>query len=1135
MKKKLELLLLTKSLTKISLIMRLSVLISLVATLQISAITYSQATRLNMNVKNVDIRAAFREIERNSGLSFLYYDQALDLRKSITISASNSTVDDLLTEMLKDTQLTFKILDNKFIVISPIDLSQQQRVTGTIVDATTGEPIPGVNILVSGTTIGVTTDLNGKYNINVPNSNAVLEFSFVGYLTEKITVEGKTQIDVKLIADIKTLEEVVVVGYGTQSRAKVTGAVSQVTSKELDGRPVRTASQALQGKIPGLVISTTSAEPGAEEIGMLIRGQNSFSKSTSPLVLIDGVEGSLDALSPDIIESVSVLKDATTAAIYGSRSANGIILVTTKRGVAGKMQVTYSSTFSTQRRTLKYESVQDPVEYMTMYNNALKYSTGSTADFYSQTDMDLFKNGTYTGTNWNEYMYKSNLVQEHRLNLTGGTDNVKFNTGFTYLDQPGIIKGFNYNRYTYFGNFDLKPNKYITAGGNISYTRGNQEEPSWERSDDFDFNRTNNVFILAFISRPTWNPTFVDPVTGETKIMKARWKKESQNRSLYDQLNNTGLRKDQSNLLNMQAYLNITPIKGLTWQTKVASLYSNDYDTKFKVQESTSWFQVENESTSLYSSASNQLWIRQPWRQFYTMFSTLSYATTIANKHNFNILAGYELNYNQYQTMNAYRSNFPLTDLQQLNIGSAATQQNGGSLTKWAIQSYFGRFNYDFDGKYLLEGVVRQDKSSRFAEGFKAAIFPSVSLGWVISKEEFMKNISFISNLKLRASWGQTGNENIGEYPYQSLYNGGNNNSYYFNSVTPGVNPGALSANQSWETTTTKNIGLDLTLLDGLFSFTAEYYNRLTSDILRGQQVTAQVGRSGPQINMGEMENKGIELSLSHRKRINSKLSYWVDANMSYNKNKLVNYGAREINGNFLNEEGREYGAWYMLKMTGIYQENDPDLQKLKVDGVSQTPGKIKYEDTNGDGNITSDDRQVVGHRYPVVNFGVNLGAQYGDFDFSAFISGVQGYNGYQVYFGVEPFAQGAAPNVYWRNAWTPENKSNELPALYYREGSGGPNGAGNQYGNHPSTFFLRDLSYIRLKNIQIGYNLPVSRLLKSSPISSFRVYVSGENLFSIYNDKFTVVDPETRQNNTQNVGMYPQLKTYSFGLVVKF
>jgi TonB-linked SusC/RagA family outer membrane protein len=729
-------------------------------------------------------------------------------------------------------------------------------------------------------------------------------------------------------------------------------------------------------------------------------------------------------------------------------------------------------------------------------------------------------------------MYESNLVQEHRLSLTGGSENVKFNTGVTYLDQPGIIKNFKYNRFAYFGNFDLKANKYISAGGSFNYIRGNQYEPSWERTDDYNFNRTNNVFILSFISRPTWNPTYNDPVTGETKIMKARWAKENQNRSLYDQLNNLGLRHDQSDVLNMQAFVNVTPLKGLTWQTKVGSYYTHNYDTKFKVFTSDTWFMVENTlSPERYSAANNQLWVRQPWRQFYTTYSTLTYSKNIA-RHNFNVMGGYEFNYNQDAQMYAYRGNFPLTDLQQLNAGSSATQTNAGTLSKWSIQSYFGRLNYDFDGKYLLEAVVRNDQSSRFPEGFKAAVFPSFSAGWRISKEDFMKRFDFISDLKLRASWGKTGNENIGEYPYQSVYNTGTTYSYYFGSNTPGAALAGLVQPISWETTTTKNLGLDLDIKNGLFTLTAEYYDKLTTDILRTAQVMATVGVSAPSINSGAMRNKGFELLLGHRNHLNNKFSYWANANFSYNKNKTVTYGAREISGNHLREEGIEWDAWYLYKMVGIYQENDPDLTSLKVGGRTQLPGMIKYEDTNKDGNITADDRQVVGHRFPVSTFGVNLGAQYGDFDFSAFVQGVQGYNGYQQYFGVEPFSQGSAPNVIWRNAWTPENKSNELPKLYYRDASGTFNG--NWYANNPSTFFLRDLSYVRLKNIQLGYSLSASRL-KSTPISSLRVFISCENLLSFYNDDFTFVDPETRQENTQNIGMYPQLKTYSFGLSVKF
>jgi TonB-linked SusC/RagA family outer membrane protein len=999
-------------------------------------------------------------------------------------------------------------------------LSAQSRTVSGIVKDTKGEPLIGVAVQIKGnTTTGTVTDINGNFSINA-SVNTTLVFSYIGYATLFVPAT-QIRLNIEMTEETKKLDEVVVVGYGKQSRAKVTGAISEVSAKDLDGREVRTASQALQGKAPGLVISSTSGQPGSEGISMNIRGKNSWGTSSDPLVLIDGVPGDMDVISPDVIESITVLKDAASAAIYGSRAANGVILVTTKRGTMNKIQVSYSTVFSTQSPTMKYQSIQDPVEFMNLYNTALKNTTGTTSDFYTADDISKFQNGTYQGTNWNNYLYQHNVVQEHRLNLSGGTENVKYSTGISYLNQPGVIRNFGYNRYTFSGNFDLKVNKYITSGGSMGFTRGNFHEPSWG---------IQNIMILSLVSKPTYNPTYIDPVTGQTKIMRARWAKENVNASLEDQLDNLGQHTTMSDALNLQAFVNITPLEGLVWQTKAATYYTHQYNKKYKIATSDEWYQVENTRGATYDPSSISLSIDQPWEQLNTIYSTLSYTKILDNVHNFNVMGGYELDYDISQSMSSYRQGFPTSGIEELNAGNASTATNGGSSSEWAIQSYFGRLNYDYAAKYLVEGVIRNDQSSRFKKGFKAAVFPSVSLGWVVSKEQFMKSLPIISDLKVRASWGKLGNQAIGNYPYQATYTAGTSSSYNFNGLTPGaVVSGMVNENLSWETTTVKNVGIDLNIKDGLFSLTAEYYNKLTTDILRGAQVTATTGLSAPTINNGSMRNSGFEFVLGHKKKINDKLSYWVNANISFNRNRVVSFGSTEIDGNNIIQEGKEYGAWYMYKMVGIYQQNDPDIQKLKVDGVTQHAGQIKYQDVDGDGNITSADRQIVGHKYPAVTFGITLGAQYGNFDFSAFIYGVQGYDGYQSYFGFEPFLQGGSPNIYWRNAWTPQNQSNRWPQIYFADASGG-----DWYRNHPSTFYLQDLSFTRLKNIQVGYTLPAS-MLKATPFTSLRVYVSGENLLSVYNNKYAMVDPETQQDGSYYNVRYPQLKTFSMGLTLKF
>jgi TonB-linked SusC/RagA family outer membrane protein len=1110
-------------LIKILLTMKLTIiLICFTGLMSSMGSTYAQLT---LNLKNVTVKEALNQIESQSDLAFMYEANDINVDRVVDIKVDNKPVGYVLDRLFPDRNINYAIVD-KHVVLFPSKLDSDEsavqqpvKITGKVTNEK-GEPIPGVSVVVKGTTTGTTTDVNGNFTLELPENAKTIEFSFIGMTSQEVTVGAQTVINVVLKEATVGLEEVVVTGYGTQKRASLIGSVNKVTSKSLESRSVTNVASALQGRVAGLSISSTSGQPGGEGIAMNIRGVNSWGTGNAPLVLIDGVPGDMQQLSPDVIDNITVLKDALSASIYGARAANGVILVTTKRGEMGKIQVTYNAMFSTQSPTKKYQSIQDPVEFMNLYNTAQRNTSGDPNYnvLYTSADIAAFQNGTYQGTNWNDFLYENNFVQEHRLGLSGGTEKVKFNSGLSWVDQPGIINNFGNNKFNFFGNFDLKVNNYISAGGSTNFTRGNFREPS---------PGILNLMILSVVAKPTYNPTYVDPVTGETKIMRARWTKESRNASLYDQLNFQGDHTIMSDNLNMQAFINITPLKGLVWQTKAATFYTHNYDKTFRIATNDAWNMVENTLGAAYDPASNSLNINQPWAQTNTLYSTLSYNHAFG-KHNIGAMAGYEIDHNISQSMSAYRNNFPSKDLQELNAGATTAWTNSGTSSEWGLQSYFGKITYDYDGKYLVEGNVRNDQSSRFAPGSKSAVFPSVGLGWVLSKESFMNQITFISNLKLRAAWGRLGNQDIGNYPYQSTYSFGSN--YYFNSLATGVTPsGMVNENLTWETTTTKNIGFDLSLKEGLFSLSFEYYDKLTDNILRSGQVMATTGLSAPIVNNGSMRNKGIELMLGHTNRVSDKFSYSVNFNLGTNKNTVESFGAQEISGNTITKEGEEYAAYYLLQMTGIYQENDPDIQKLKVDGVTQRAGQIKYEDMDGDGNITAADRQIVGNKYPKVNFGINLAAQYGNFDFSAFIYGVGGYSGYQQYFGFEPFAQGGAPNEFWRKAWTPENKSNDVPMIYNVDDAGG-----NWYNTHPSTFFLTDLAFQRLKNIQIGYTLPES-VLKSTPIKSLRFYLSGDNVLSHFNNKDAMVDSETNQDNSYTNVRYPQLKTYSLGLSIKF
>jgi len=1095
--------------TQILRIMKLTVILLFVSLMAMSASTYSQNTKLNLSAKNSSLIDIFRQIEDQSEFYFYFKKEDVKSKEAVSVELKDALVTEILDQVLDKTGLEYKIID-RYVVVKQkgsadpeMAIQQERKISGKVSDPS-GQPIPGASVVVKGTTIGVTSDNDGNFSLSLPAMAKALIFSFVGMKTQEVELGNKSDYRITLSEETVGLDEVVAVGYGTQSRFKVTGAIASTTAKDLSGRQVRSLAQMLQGKMSGVSISTNSGKPGDEGTNIVIRGMNSFATSSAPLVLIDGVYGEMNSVVADNIESVSVMKDASSAAIYGSRAANGVILITTKRGQAGKLNITYNANFSTQYYTSMPKTITDPVEYMEMWNRA---STFSNDQFkYKQEYIDGMKSGKYQGYDYTDNIFQHAFVQSHNININGGTEKIKFNMGINYLDQPGIVKMYNYDRVNVLTNIDAKINDWISAGGQINLTRGVSAAPSL---GDFE------IMIGYYNQKPTMPPQFPDG-----RWVSTQFPDEYFTWGAAEKLTR-GQSINQQYFGDVQAYLKITPIKGLLWETKVATKYNHSFNKNFNTGNHAVYVYSTGEPTEPQNPNSRSVNISSPTSLYNTMYSTLNYDKTI-DKHHINALAGYSVESFNIDYLNASRSKYSTNNLGEIDAGDPSTKANGGSSEAYALQSYFGRLDYDYDGKYLLQANLRADQSSRFPKGKRLGIFPSFSAGWRISQEDFMKDIKWLSDVKLRASWGQLGNQNIGTYPYQETYSLGQN--YPFDGLSVGARQDGLkNQNLTWETTTVTDVGADLNIKNGLFSMSVDYYYKLTDGILRGQQVTALVGLDAPTINNGSVSNKGIELVLGHTKQVNDKFKYWVNSNLTFTKNNLVNFGAKEIGGTTIKEEGKEWDAWYMYQFDGVYQ-SDAECQALPIDGNIMKPGLAKLKDINGDHKITNLDRTYVGNRYPKFTYGLNLGAQLGDFDFSAFIQGVQGLSSYQNNWGIAPFTQGNRPSTFWRNAWTPENPSNEIPSLYISS-------KGNVLDNYPNTFYLFNASYLRLKNLQIGYNIP-SEIIKRLRLSSARISVSGENLFTITN--YPGQDPE-RNLGDITYASYPQIKSYSFGLTVKF
>jgi len=996
---------------------------------------------------------------------------------------------------------------------------QQMRVTGKVSDSKTGDGLPGVNVIILGTTIGTITENNGNYSINVPGASSVLSFSFLGYINQSVTVGNQSVINVNLVEEVTALEEVVVIGYGTQQKVNLTGSVGAVQGNEISKRPTPNVQNLLQGRISGLQITQSSGTPGTDAGTMRIRGLGTFSSTGSnPLVLIDGVEGNLTNLDPNNIESVSVLKDAASAAIYGARAANGVILVTTKRGKAGDISVEYHVTFEAQQATRLPELLTNSADYMELWNEA-NLRSGKTA-YFTQAEIDAFRNNTddpvhYPNFDWVDYIFKTAFVQNHHLSVTGGNEKTSFNLAVGYLDQGGIVPLYDFKRYNFLFSVDTKVRDWLTIGGNM---QGMQKDITQ------DVQGANNeaYFIMhAFGPGPNYTPTMELP-DGSTGYV-ARY---SSSIAEWTVRNPMAIVAQGSNIqknynIRPQIYADIKLTKDLNWYTKGAVNFDYNFRKNHEHAIDNYYFK---DGTYAHNGAVWNLGVRDAMSTGFntTLYSTLNYKKTIAGDHRLNVLAGYNQESAYYRSLNGNRTYFPTDNLRELNAGSSLNQSTAGTASEWAIQSFFGRLTYDFKSKYLFEANARYDGTSRIHPETRWGFFPSVSGAWRMSEEPFMKDVSWLDNLKIRASWGQLGNQNVGTYPYQNVLG---TTSYPFSTLESGVRlTRMVDQSLKWETTSVTDIGIDGNIMNGLITLTVDWYNKFTDDILYSIPVPASVGLSAPTINGGQMRNRGWDFEIGHNNKL-GEVTYNVNFNLSVFKNEVVSILSPTYGNNTI-QEGLPYNSYYLIEWIGIFQ-NEDEIAEGPLHPFNPKPGDLKYKNQNDDNTINAQDRVVVDGYYPDFYYGGGFNVIWRNFDLSAFFQGVEGVKNYlggqHRAWGLVPFVQGSPPTMdFVKNRWTEDNPTNKYPAMY-EQAYGPVNGTA-------STFWLYDASYLRLKNLRIGYTLP-SNFTQKIKLKEAQIYFSGDNLFTITN--YPGTDPE-KSSLTASYSTYPQVTTYAFGIRVK-
>ena len=1016
------------------------------------------------------------------------------------------------------------------------EVLQSSVVKGVVKDSN-GEPLLGVNVLVKGTTIGAVTDIDGNFSFEAP-AGCTLVISYIGFESQEVKVKGNAPLNIILKEDSEALDEVVVIGYGTQKKVNLTGAVSAVTGEEIAKRPVSNTSTMLQGQMPGLRITSDKGQPGNESVQMRVRGQGTYSSAGSnPLVLINGVEGDLATLDPNIIESVSVLKDAASASIYGSRAANGVILITTKNGseMKERVSVRYNGNFAVHNPTTLLDLIWDSPTYMKYFNMAKENSGSPITERYTQEMIDAYTNPTdpqkYPSFNWLDYMFDPAFVQQHNVNVSGTIGKTSYNASLSMVNQPGTMKGQEYQRYNASLDLTSQVNDWVKIGMYFTGSRSYRQET---RQGDTD------AYLSTISQAPTYMPWLPDDGSGIKRYTSKAYTFESNNKNMVAIAETENFKKYVNTDANVQAWAEIKPFKGLTWYTKGAIRYKAQHYKDWGAIPTPIYFYHDGTQNGTLNTNGTGLTSNMEYSTYVNLYTYLKYDWLSSNKdHSLSVMAGYSLESYRYDVLQGYRQDYDFP-LHELNAGNSSVQTNSGSSQEWGLVSGFFRLNYGFKDRYLVELNARYDGSSRIASQSRWGVFPSFSLGWRVTEEEWMKDFQWdwLNSLKLRGSWGLLGNQNIDLYSYYALVSTGKDYGFNNTDLSSGVAQTAISnQNLKWETTAIGDFGADLTLFNG-FNVTFDWYKKRTYDILRKAQGNALLGLDAPYINDGEMVNKGIEVSLGYNGYVRDGffegLSYNANVYFDRSRNTLTKYGADYITNGLICSEGLPYESFYGYKAIGIFKDDDEVRNSPKQFNDNTQAGDIKYADIScpdgvPDNVVDEYDRTVIGNRFPNFEYSVSLGASWKGFDLSLLGQGVSGVDHYASGWGLRPFYQGTPISQdYIDNMWTEEHTNAKYPRLYFADMGGTKN-------QRESTYWLYDGSYFRLKNLTFGYTLPKA-LTQKAKIQRLRVYFSGDNLLTF--TKFPQGgDPERNYNSTKGTRLvyYPQNRIISFGINLDF
>lgn len=1120
----------------------------------------------NFELQNVHLKQALSKIEELTNFNFVYTRRDIPDDIKIKLSVRKESVGNVLLKISKQARLKFQQV-NRNISVKKIEslnennqkvikvIIQTRNISGQVISSEDGSGLPGVNVVVKETNNGTITNIDGEYSLEISegleaSEGATLVFSSVGYMTREVEIGNRSVIDVTMKEDVQQLKELVVVGYGSQERKDITGAVSSVKAESIEKLAIQSLDQALQGQAAGVLVTQNTGEPGGN-ISVRIRGVGSFGNN-EPLYVIDGFPvfndngrvgsagfsdndfNSLSMINPKDIESIEILKDASAAAIYGARAANGVVLITTKRGRAGEAKVTFSSDIGIQEAWRVPEFLNAP-EFAELANEAytstINPDTGEPFPVYSKwAEWAANPDSLGPGTNWMDQIFRSGLMQDYNLSVQGGSEKLKAAFTLNYFDQEGILIESGFERYSLRGNLDYQASDKLKLGTSSTISYSNQQV---FRSGNF----ANGLFNIAQMLLPTIGPT--DFIEGPSLYISTGLRNVSfRARELENNLNTI-------RALNT-AFADFEILPGLNYKINVGAdmILSNSerWDPKFE--------------RGLVNNVNASSWSRRSQDISWLMENTLTYNKTFAERHNLSLLVGQTAQRSEFSAISASGEDFPNNDLRAISVSNSELRGANGGGTRWALASYIGRANYNFNDKYLFSASIRVDGSSRFGSENRWGTFPSFSAGWRLSEEPFF-NVGWVDDIKFRGSWGQLGSDRIGNFNYLTTFSANTEYTLGGEAQSPvtGVSLARLgNPRLRWETSTQTDIGVDVALFDGRVTLVADYYIKETTDLLVNVPIPGSAGiPSNPTVNAGSVRNSGLEVALGYRNDIGD-FSYDVNLNFATINNEVTSIGAGQpINGGqsgqgrfepTRTEVGQPIGYYYGFIVDGIYQ-TPGDLADVD-DFRNPVPGDFMFRDINGrdengniinepDGRIDFDDRTFLGSPVPDFNYGLNINLKYKSFDLNIFGQGVQGNEIFslikQQTWQISYFNGNGVTNSVreMMNRWTGPGTSNSIPRVAYQE-----------VNNYPfsSQFYVEDGSFMRLRNLQLGYTLP-STLTSIIGVTGVRVYVGAQNLFTITN--YSGFDPEVGDRNQSplssgiDYGNYPLPRTYRVGANIKF